>query len=81
MKKEFTISYNAVVNLLHDYASHKLMCEEYEGDERYEEYDLYDDAEYSHHAACCATAENWLRAIGISPESNCVQEIIEKERK
>lgn len=79
MAKEFKITENAVKNLLATYSSHKIMCDDYENE--MDEEDLYTDADYSHHLACCATAEDWMRAIGIHPESNFVMEIIEKERE
>lgn len=78
MKRTFTLTENAIRSLVITYADHKLMAENYLKDT--DEDDLYDDAEYAHHMACCATAEEWMRAIGIDPESNFVMEIIEKER-
>lgn len=77
--KTFTITENAVKNRIFSYADHYLMCEEMEKDT--EEYDLYDDAEYAHHKACCQTNEDWMRGIGIDPQSNYVMEIINKERE
>ena len=77
--RTFTITENAVKNLLSIYADHYLMAEEMEKDT--EEYDLYDDADYAHHKACCYIGEDWMRGIGINPQSNYVMEIINKERE
>lgn len=77
--REFKITENAVKNLITTYADHYLMCEELENE--IDEDDLYDDADYSHHSACCATAEDWMRVIEIHPESNFVIDIINKERE
>ena len=79
MSKTFTITENAVKNLINTYADHKLMCEWHE--ENIDEDELFDDPEYSHHSACCATAENWMKAIGISPSSNYVVSVINKKRE
>lgn len=75
MDRTFTITGNAVKNLINTYADHKLMCEWYE--ENMDEDELDFDVEYTYHSACCATAEDWMRAIGISPESNFVAKIID----
>jgi len=81
-EKEFKISYNAVVNLVHTYAVNKISAEDYFNNSIAfcDEDDLYDDPDYAHHMAYCYASEEWMRAIGISPESNFVQNIIDKER-
>lgn len=66
MKRTFTLTENAVKNLISSYAYHRVSLEK--------------NGNYNYHVAACATAENWMRAIGIDPESNFVMEIIEKER-
>lgn len=78
MEREFRITENAVKNLLYDYAKHRAMYKfiELKSDPE----DLYDDAEYTYHKACCNTAETWMRTLGISPESNFVMEFVERER-
>ena len=38
-------------------------------------------SEYEFHSGCCQTAENWMNTLGISPYSNFVTEIIEKEEE
>lgn len=75
---EFKITENAIRDLLTTYADHYLMCKNIEKET--DDDDLCDDADYAHHKACCCTAEQWMRAVGIHPESNYVMEIINKER-
>lgn len=78
--RNFKITENALTNLIISYSDHKLMCEAYEAE--YDlDCDLYNDPDYSHHAAYCHAFEEWMRAMGISPESNFVTGIIEKERQ
>lgn len=81
--RNWKITENALMNLLTTYANHRVACEriieEAESDE--ELVDLYDDPDYSHHAAYCHSSEEWMGAMGISPESNFVEEILEKERR
>ena len=67
MARTFTLTENAVKNLISNYAYHVLMCEKNEN--------------YVRHVAACSMAEQWMRAIGIDPQSNYVTEIIEKERE
>ena len=73
--KEFKITNTAMENLIHTYADHKIACEEIEKECEYD-FDLYDDPDYSHHAAYCHASEEWMSAIGISPNSNFVNNII-----
>lgn len=75
-----TITENSVINLINTYANHKIQMEEYLIENDYDGDMLYDNADYQFHLACCETAEDWMRNIGISPASNFVQQIIEKER-
>ena len=85
--KEFKITENALRNLITTYAVHKLQAQEIEktneffADKFGNEENLYDDPDYQSEMAFCASSEEWMRAIGISPESNFVEEIIEKERE
>ena len=67
----FTLTENAIRNLVSTYASHKVMLED---DDCY-------GSEYEFHSGCCQTAENWMNTLGISPYSNFVTEIIEKEEE
>lgn len=73
--KKYTLTENALKNLVSTYASHRIACEEFDKE------DDLDNPEYLFDLACCQTAEDWMRAIGIHPESNFVTDIIEKERE
>ena len=33
-----------------------------------------ENAEYTFHQGCCETAENWMRAVGVSPQCNYIME-------
>jgi hypothetical protein len=72
MEREFKLTENAVKNLLSTYADHYLMRKEYE--------DCF-GSEWEFHNVACHIAEDWMRAIGIHPDSNFVQKIIEKEKE
>lgn len=79
---KFEITENVIKNKLISYASHKLMCEEYENDDSFlYNMEMDDEVEYARHKAYCEACEEWMRAIGIHPESNFVMEIIEKEKE
>ena len=70
----FTVPEITIRNLITVYAEHKLVCEKYETDDT--EY----DADYDYHLGRCYEAETWMQALGISPDSNYVHDIYEKER-
>lgn len=80
--RTFTVTNNALTNVLVSYAGHKLAAEEYYNDalEFGKEDELYDDADYAHHTAYCAAAQEWMRMLGISPDCNFVSEIINHEK-
>ena len=78
--KEFKITNAAIENLIRTYANHKLACEELEKKLVNMLFAKYDDLAYAHHAAYCHASEEWMSAIGISPNSNFVNNIIEEER-
>ena len=77
----FTLTENALKNLISTYAHHKIICEEYQVEYEDDYSILFDSTAYAHRSACCQTAEEWMNVLGISPESNFVAEIIEKERE
>ena len=77
----FTLTENALKNLVSTYADHKVQKEKYLEDVDYDEYLLKEDIDYQFYVAYCHAAEEWMRAIGIHPESNFVTDIIEKERE
>lgn len=79
--REFTITENAIKNLISTYANHKVKAEKVLEENDYDEELLYDDVDYQFNMGCCHTAEEWMRSIGISPESNFVQEIVNKEKE
>lgn len=70
----FTVPETTLRNLITVYADHKLVCKKYETDDT--EY----DADYDYHLGRCYEAETWMRALGISPDSDYVHDIYEKER-
>ena len=73
----FTLTETALHSLISIYVDHKLAKSVYEESEEYPE----TSGDYLFHCACCETAENWMRAIGIHPDSNYVGYIIDKESK
>lgn len=79
--REFTITENAIKNLISTYADHKVQVEKTLEENDYDEELLYDDVDYQFNMGCCQTAEDWMRTIGISPESNFVQEVVDRERE
>ena len=75
MKKYFlTVTETTLRNLITVYAEHKLVCEKYETDDT--EY----DADYDYHLGNCYAAETWMSALGISPDSDYVHDIYEREK-
>ena len=68
-----TLTENAVTNLIYDYAHHRVNVENDEDGSCTETYGI--DLVY------CQAVEAWMNAIGISPQSNFVTEIINKERE
>lgn len=70
----FTVPETTIRNLITVYAGHKLVCEKYETDDT--EY----NADYDYHLGNCYAAETWMRALGISPDSNYVYDIYEMEK-
>lgn len=67
------ITKNIIENMMIVYVDHKKMKIEMENDNEDEEV-LYKNADYNFHRGCCETAENWMRAIGVSPECNFITE-------
>lgn len=64
------ISRNVIENMMMEYINHKKILNEYE----YEMDAMEEDANYNFHRGCCETAETWMRAIGVSPNCNFIQE-------
>lgn len=62
------ITKNALENLMNTYVEHKKIMIEFENE------DDTENAEYTFHQGCCETAENWMRAVGVSPQCNYIME-------
>lgn len=77
---DFKITEKALEKLLHDYAYNYLAYEEYEK-EMGNSIDCDIDTYHVYNEACCRNTEDWMKAIGLHPESNYVKSIIEAERK
>lgn len=72
---EFKISYNAMMNMIDNYADAEAFCldreEECIDEEEYE--DLENSPNYNYYRGKAEMAESYLRVCGVSPESNIVQ--------
>lgn len=66
------ISRNEIENMMLVYIEHKQILNEYESE--MDEIEMEEDTEYNFHRGCCETAESWMRAIGVSPNCNFIQE-------
>nr|DAQ21553.1 MAG TPA: hypothetical protein [Caudoviricetes sp.] len=66
------ISKNVIENMMMIYIDHKKILNEYESEMN--EREMEEDANYNFHRGCCETAESWMRAIGVSPNCNFIQE-------
>lgn len=66
------ISRNVIENMMLVYIDHKKILNEYESEMN--EREMEEDTEYNFHRGCCETAESWMRAIGVSPNCNFIQE-------
>lgn len=66
------ISRNAIENMMLVYIEHKQILNEYKSE--MDEREMEEDTEYNFHRGCCETAESWMRAIGVSPNCNFIQE-------
>ena len=75
----FTVSENALINLITDYAINKINCDRF--------YDVYEDGSYMgnpyyhKYYEAKTEAEKWMSVLGISHNSNFVMEIVEKIRE
>lgn len=58
----------AIHNMLNSYVDHRKQMSLYEEDDETE------SAEYAFHLACCETAEDWMRLIGISPSCKYIED-------
>lgn len=63
---------NAIENMMMVYIDHKKILNEYELE--MDEREMEEDANYNFHRGCCETAETWMRAVGVSPDCNFIQE-------
>lgn len=70
------ITKNAIENLMLGYVEHKQIMNEIENE--CDEVLLFEDANYNFHRGCCETAENWMRAVGVSPKCNFIIERLYK---
>lgn len=66
------ISKNVIENMMMIYIDHKKILNEYESE--MDEREMEGDENYNFHRGCCETAESWMRAIGVSPNCNFIQE-------
>lgn len=66
------ISKNVIENMMMIYIDHKKILNEYESEMN--EREMEEDTNYNFHRGCCETAESWMRAIGVSPNCNFIQE-------
>lgn len=66
------ISRNIIENMMMVYIDHKKILNEYEFET--DEREMEEDANYNFHRGCCETAESWMRAVGVSPNCNFIQE-------
>ena len=66
------ISKNALENMMMIYIHHKQILKEF--DSEMDEKEIEEDAGYQFHKGCCETAESWMRAVGISPNCDFIQE-------
>lgn len=64
------ITKNVIENMMLTYVDHKKIVNEYQNE--YNENELYEDGNYNFHLGCCETAENWMRAIGVSPQCDFI---------
>lgn len=71
------ISRNVIENMMMVYIDHKKILNEYESE--MDEREMEEDANYSFHRGCCETAESWMRAVGVSPDCNFIQERLYSE--
>lgn len=66
------ISRNVIENMMMVYIDHKKILNEYESE--MDEKEMEEDTNYNFHKGCCETAENWMRAVGVSPNCNFISE-------
>ena len=66
------INKNVIENMVLVYIDHKKILNGYKSE--MEEREMEEDANYNFHRGCCETAETWMRAVGVSPDCNFIQE-------
>lgn len=62
---KFTLTENAIHNLMNSYVDHKKAIMDIEEENSEEE--MFEDIDYNFHAGCCETAEAYMRVLGVSP--------------
>lgn len=75
----FTISENALINLITDYAINRVDCEKFY--EIYENGSYMGNPYYHEYYKAKSEAEKWMSVLGISPNSNFVMDIVEKRKR
>lgn len=76
--KDVTIAGNTIENLLNTYADHKAQMKIYEEEVDFDIDRLENNAEYMYHKGCCETANNWIRCVGMSPNSPAIEKMIKE---
>lgn len=66
------INKNVIENMMLVYIDHKKILNGYKSE--MEEREIEEDTNYNFHRGCCETAETWMRAVGVSPDCNFIQE-------
>lgn len=66
------INKNVIENMMLVYIDHKKILNGYKSEMK--EREIEEDANYNFHRGCCETAETWMRAVGVSPACNFIQE-------
>ena len=66
------INKNVIENMMLVYIDHKKILNGYKSE--MEEREMEEDANYNFHRGCGETAETWMRAVGVSPDCNFIQE-------
>jgi hypothetical protein len=66
------INKNVIENMMLVYIDHKKILNGYKSE--MEEREMEEDTNYNFHRGCCETAETWMRAVGVSPDCNFIQE-------
>lgn len=79
--KDMTITGNAIENLLDSYADHKAMMKTYEDEVDFDVDKLENDAEYMYHRGFCESSKQWMKCLGISPDSPIIEIMVREHMK